>query len=72
MRNLEQLHYYGDYIDPFYSELYRNFQTGPQIFQFFFSSVKMITRKVTINLKDIQQSPNYNIVYNQGAIKMLK
>ena len=30
------------------------------------------TRKVKINLKDIQQSPNYNILYNQGKIKMLK
>ena len=32
----------------------------------------MITRKVKINLKDIRQSPDYNIVYNQGKIKMLK
>ena len=28
------------------------------------------TRKVKINLKDIQQSPNYNILYNQGKIKI--
>ena len=32
----------------------------------------MITLKVKINLKYIQQRPNYNIVYNQGKIKMLK
>ena len=32
----------------------------------------MITGKIKINLKDIQQSPNYNILYNQGKIKMLK
>ena len=32
----------------------------------------MITRKVKINLKDIQQSPDYNIWYNHGKIKMLK
>ena len=38
----------------------------------FFFSIIMITRKVKINLKDIQQSPDYNIVYNQGKIKMLK
>ena len=37
-----------------------------------FFSIIMITRKVKINLKDIQQSPDYNIVYNQGKIKMLK
>ena len=32
----------------------------------------MITRKVKINLKDIQQSPDYNIVHNKGEIKILK
>ena len=32
----------------------------------------MVTRKVKINSKDIQQSPNYNILYNRGKIKMLK
>ena len=32
----------------------------------------MITRKVKINLKDKQRSPDCNIVYNQGKIKMLK
>ena len=37
-----------------------------------FISIIMITRKVKINLKDMQQSPDYNIVYNQGKIKMLK
>ena len=40
-------------------------------YSFFFSMI-MITCKVKINLKDIQLSPNYNIVYNQGKIKMLK
>ena len=37
-----------------------------------FVSIIMITRKVKINLKDIKQSPNYNILYNRGKIKMLK
>ena len=32
----------------------------------------MITRKVKINLKDIQQSSDYNIPYNQGKVKMPK
>ena len=37
-----------------------------------FFSIIMITRKVKINLKYIQQSPKYNILYNRGKIKMLK
>ena len=41
--------------------------------EFFFSfSMIIITRKVKINLKDMQQSPDYNVLYNQGKIKMLK
>ena len=32
MGYLQQLRYYDDYITPFYSELYRNFQTGFQVF----------------------------------------
>ena len=41
--------------------------------EFFFSfSMIMITRKVKINLKDMQQSPDYDVLYNQGKIKMLK
>ena len=32
----------------------------------------MIARKVKINLKDIQQSPDYNILYNQVKIKIAK
>ena len=41
--------------------------------EFFFSfSMIMITRKVKINLKDMQQSPDYNVLCNQGKIKMLK
>ena len=32
----------------------------------------MNTRKVKINLKDMQQSLDYNIVFNQGKLKMIK
>ena len=32
----------------------------------------MITRKEKINLKDIQQSPDYSILYIRGKINMLK
>ena len=37
-----------------------------------FFSIIMITRKVKINLKYIQQSPKYNILYNRGKIRMVK
>ena len=32
----------------------------------------MITRKVKINFIDTQQNPDYNVLYNQGKIKMVK
>ena len=39
---------------------------------YIFFSIIIITRKVKINLKDTQQNPDYNVLYNQGKIKMLK
>ena len=55
--------------------LYRYHSRGSSVtlpWNFFFFSIIIITRKVKLNLKDIQQSPNYNILYNRGKIKILK
>ena len=48
--------------------LYRSKQRKPRCFFY----MTMIARKVTINLKDIQQSPYCIILYNQRKMRMLK
>ena len=56
-----------------HAEIQGDFNTSAVVIPilFFFSTI-MITGKVKINLKDIQQSPDHNILYNRGEIEMLK